>query len=51
MADTHDQTPVTKPANQARQGVTGHNARTVLTASLAAVVVLFTAIYLYYFGQ
>jgi hypothetical protein len=51
MADTHDQPPIIKATNEARQGVTGNHVRTVLTVSLAAVVVLFGAIYLYYFGH
>ena len=35
---------------QARQGVTGHNVRYVLGASIAAVVVAFAAIWIYYFA-
>jgi hypothetical protein len=34
---------------EARQGVTGHNVRYVLWFGLAAVVVAFAAIYLFYF--
>lgn len=36
--------PVKTPV-QARQGVTGHNVRYVLAASLAAIVVAFAMIY------
>jgi len=35
---------------EARQGVTGHNVRFVLAASLAAVVVAFVVIYIAYFA-
>jgi hypothetical protein len=35
---------------QARQGVTGQNVRYVLGASIAAVVVAFAAIWIYYFA-
>ena len=38
------------PPQQARQGVTGHNVRYVLGISVAAIVVAFAAIYLYYFA-
>lgn len=51
MTETHDRPPVTKSTNQARQGVTGHHVRTVLTLSLAAALVVFAAIYLHYFGR
>ena len=34
---------------EARQGVTGHNVRYVLLFGLAAVIVAFAAIYLFYF--
>lgn len=37
-------------AQQARQGVTGHNVRYVLGIGIAAVVVAFVAIWLYYFA-
>jgi hypothetical protein len=38
------------PAPRTRQGVTGHNARYVLAAGLAAVVVAFVIVYLIYFA-
>jgi hypothetical protein len=38
------------PTTQARQGVTGHNVRYVLGASMAAIVVAFAAIWFYYFA-
>jgi hypothetical protein len=41
-------TVVTK--DRARQGVTGHNVRYVLSFGLAAIIVLFVAVYLAYFG-
>ena len=38
------------PTNQARQGVTGHHVRYVLGIGVAAVVVTFAALWLYYFA-
>jgi hypothetical protein len=38
------------PAERARQGVTGHNARYVLGFSIAVVVAAFVVVYLSYFG-
>ncbi len=35
--------------NKARQGVTGHNVRYVLTGGIVGVVVLFALAYAYYF--
>ena len=43
------ETPVVRTATQAREGVTGHGVRYVLLISTAAVVVLFAAIWLFYF--
>ncbi len=43
------ETPVVRTTTQARQSVTGHGVRYVLLISTAAVVVLFAAIWLYYF--
>jgi hypothetical protein len=39
-----------KTATQAREGVTGHNVRYVLIASLLGVVILFAGLWLYFFG-
>jgi hypothetical protein len=36
------------PAQQARQGTTGHNVRYVLGLSLLAVIIAFAAIYIAY---
>jgi hypothetical protein len=36
-------------ADEAREGVTGHNVRYVLTISTAVVVVLFAGLWWYYF--
>jgi hypothetical protein len=44
-----DEVPVVRTTTQAREGVTGHGVRYVLMISTAAVVVLFAAIWLYYF--
>lgn len=38
------------PTNEARQGVTGHNVRYVLVIGIAAVVVIFAGLWLYYFA-
>jgi hypothetical protein len=38
------------PKERARQGVTGHNVRYVLALSLAAIIIVFAAIYVSYFG-
>lgn len=43
------ETPVVRTTTQAREGVTGHGVRYVLMIGTAAVVVLFAAIWLYYF--
>jgi hypothetical protein len=40
---------VDQPAANARQGVTQHNVRNVLAASIAGVVVMFALIYLFFF--
>jgi hypothetical protein len=38
------------PAQQARQGVTGHNVRRVLGFSIAAVIIIFAIIWIVYFA-
>jgi hypothetical protein len=38
------------PAQQARQGVTGHNVRYVLGFSVGAIVIVFGIIWLAYFA-
>jgi hypothetical protein len=43
------ETPVVRTTTQARDGVTGHGVRYVLTISTAAVVVAFSALWLFYF--
>jgi hypothetical protein len=45
---TEDRTVLSK--NEARQAVTGHNARYVLGFGLAGVIVAFVVIYAIYFG-
>jgi hypothetical protein len=44
-----DETPVVRTATQAREGVTGHGVRYVLAIGTAAVVVIFAALWLFYF--
>ena len=41
---------VTETATEARQGVTGHNVRTVLVVSLVGVVIALAAIYAIFFA-
>jgi hypothetical protein len=43
------ETPTVKSTTEARQSVTGHGARYVLVISTAAVIVLFGAVWLFYF--
>ena len=43
------ETPVVRTTTQAREGVTGHGVRYVLTISTALVVVIFGALWLFYF--
>ena len=43
------ETPVVRTTTQAREGVTGHGVRYVLVISTAAVVVIFVALWLFYF--
>ena len=51
MSSSEDPTPrQVVPAQQARQGVTGHNVRLVLGFSIAAVVVVFAVIWIVYFA-
>jgi hypothetical protein len=38
-----------RATDEARQGVTGHNVRYMLGFGLLAVIILFAAIYIYYF--
>jgi hypothetical protein len=42
--------PMAKNSVEVRQGVTGHNVRWVLTIGISAVVVLFAALWLGWFG-
>ena len=48
-SEIRDGDHVTEPATNARQGVTEHNVRYVLLASLAGVVVTFALIYVFFF--
>ena len=45
-----DAHPATETATEARAGVTGHNASTVLIISTVAVIVAFALVYLVFFG-
>jgi hypothetical protein len=46
---TRENNTIVESAVEARAGVTGHNVRYVLLVSIALVVVLFVAVYLYNF--
>jgi hypothetical protein len=41
--------PVVRTTTEAREGVTGHNVRYVLTISTVALVVIFAGLWLFYF--
>ena len=43
------ETAVVRTTTQAREGVTGHGVRYVLVISTAAIVVVFAALWLFYF--
>jgi hypothetical protein len=43
--------PVVKSANEAREGVVGHNVRYMLVFGLAGVVVAFAIVYGYFFAH
>jgi hypothetical protein len=49
MDRTRTETPIVRTATEAREGVTGHNVRYVLLIGTAAVVVIFAALWLFYF--
>ena len=49
-AEIKDGEQVDKPATNARQGVTDHNVRYVLTAGLIGVVVVFAIVYAVFFS-
>ena len=46
---TGTEAPVVKTATEAREGVTGHGVRYVLGWSTVAVIVIFAALWLFYF--
>jgi hypothetical protein len=53
MARTQTETehPVVTTTDRAREGVTGHGVRYVLVISTLAVIVIFAAVWLFYFGH
>ncbi len=40
-----------KTTDEARQGITGQNVRTVLIVGTGAIVVIFALLWLFYFGR
>jgi hypothetical protein len=49
--DRPNQTPVTKSANSARQGVTGHNVLWVLAISTLAAIICLGGLWVMFFGH
>ena len=49
MNRTDTETPIVRTTTQAREGVTGQGVRHVLIFGTAAVVVIFAALWLFYF--
>jgi len=43
--------PIEKSANEAREGVVGHNVRYMLLFGLAGVIVAFATVYGYFFAH
>jgi hypothetical protein len=41
---------IVRSATEAREGVTGHNVRYVLVASLTAIIIVFAGFWLYFFA-
>jgi hypothetical protein len=49
MAERSDNRRIVKTTDEARDAVTGHNVRYVLYIGLAAIIVIFAALWFYYF--
>jgi hypothetical protein len=47
---TQHDPPVTRTTTEAREGVTGHNVRYVLIASVGGIIIVFAALWLYFFA-
>ena len=43
--------PIVKTGNEARAGIGGHHTRIVLLVSIGAIVVIFSLLWLFYFGR
>lgn len=50
MSNQSAERPIVTTTDRAREGVTGHHVRAVLTVSLIAVVIIFGGLWLYYFA-
>ena len=50
MIERTTEEPIVTTTNRAREGVTGHNVRYVLTVSVVLLVAIFGALWLYYFA-
>ena len=48
LAMTEPDRAIVRTATEAREGVMGHNVRYVLVASLAAIIVVFAGLWLYF---
>jgi hypothetical protein len=54
VRNTNSDSPTPRPVkttNEARQGIAGQNVRTVLFVGLAAIIVIFALLWLFYFGR
>jgi hypothetical protein len=49
MNRTETEAPIVRTTTEAREGVTGHNVRYVLLFGTASVIVIFAALWLFYF--
>jgi hypothetical protein len=50
MSDQNAERPIVTTGDRARDGVTGHNVRTVLTVSIVTLVIVFGGLWLFYFA-
>jgi hypothetical protein len=50
MSERGDDRRIVKTGNEAREAVTGHNVRYVLSIGTIAVIIIFAALWFYYFN-
>ncbi len=51
VTSSETERPAVTTTNRAREGVTGHGVRYVLTISTVAIVVAFAVLWFFYFGR